>query len=136
MIFLIGNIKERLTSSHGSILTINIDGKLATSTSTSQEVVIDVNNTISSGTIVNPYRLLKINPIRLHSIRTSMNSIGVTNRRSNIAHHISVLIGTFSNDSVVTLDRIIRSKKTRGGIIFANEIAEIVVGANAEEDNR
>ena len=65
-----------------------------------------------------------------------MNSIGVTNRRTNIAHHISVLIGTFSNDSVVTLDRIIRSKKTRGGIIFANEIAEIVVGANAKEDNR
>ena len=136
MLRLVRNVKHRLTSSHRCILTIDIDRELATSTSAGQEVVVDINNTILSGTVVNPYGLLEFNPSIILCIRTSVNSIGVANRRTNVAHHPSVLIATLSDDSIVTANGIVRSKETRSGIILANEVAEIVVGANTHENDR
>ena len=136
MLSFVRDVKHRLTSSHRSILTIDIDRELATSTSTSQEVIVDINNTIISGAVVNPYGLLELNPGIILCIRTRVKSIGVANRRTNVAHHPSVLIATLSDDSVVTANGIVRSKETRSGIVLANEVAEIVVGTNTHENDR
>ena len=99
-------------------------------------MVVDINYAIIGSAVVNPNGLLEIQPFRFTSVRTSLDSIGVTDRRSKITHHPSVLIGTLGYDSNVTSNGIVRGKETCRRIILSYEIAEIVVGADTEENDR